>query len=203
VASVCRIEVKLGNDLLYCPVTVTCGNANLLVPIALLDSGAAICHMTYRMWLDMGLHKLCWNGNQSAFKNKNIHDVDNVMFDDLPLRPNASIIGDGTEAKVYDFRIDKLELGMASKEFNSNIILNNITVSLIDGDNPEFTVGWNVIKYLKPLYDPAIPLDQSQDPPVIKPNYYDLELTNSGLMLLEFDRQMGFNNNLKNMFSYE
>ena len=83
------------------------------------------------------------------------------------------------------------------------IVLDNITVSLIDADAPGFTIGWNVLKYLKTTYSPILPVDpQHPDLNNMRSNYYYLELTNEGQMLLMFDRHYGFSNNMKSMFYF-
>jgi hypothetical protein len=169
------------------------------VPLALLDTGATMCHMTYPMWLRMKLGEMCWNANPHAFQHNGISSIHDITFENLPLVADSVTLGNHQAAQIYDFRIDRLELG----ESPLTISLENITVSLIDGDAPGFTVGWNVLKYLKPVYSPALPFDINQpSSDVIVPNYYNLEFTDEGRVLLEYDRHLQFSNSMQSMFEY-
>lgn len=199
VASVCRAEVKVGSSLLHIPVKVTCADKAIDVPLALLDTGATMCHMTYPMWLRMKLDEICWKANPHAFQCNGISSASDITFENLPLVADSVTLGNNTLAQIYDFRIDKLELG----ESPHAILLENITVSLIDGDAPGFTVGWNVLKYLKTSYTPALPFDINKaSSNEIVPNYYHIELTDVGKVLLEYDRHLHFSNYMQSMFEY-
>jgi hypothetical protein len=94
--------------------------------------------------------------------------------------------------KVFEFRLDSLELGKPSLGFNHSIVFNNITVRLINRKDSDFIVGWNVLKYLKPTYDPS-PMNL----------IYQLELTDNGSRLLQQDRSDKVNNFMQNMFNYQ
>ena len=169
------------------------------VPLTLLDTGATMCHMTYPMWLRMKLDEMCWKANPSAFQRVGVNSINDITFENLPLIAEAVTLGNNKTAKIYDFRIDKLELG----EPPLTIMLDNITVSLIEADAPGFTIGWNVLKYFKTTYSPMLPVN-SQNPDLnnMRINYYNLELTSEGQMLLMFDRHYGFSNNMKSMFYF-
>ena len=201
--SVCRVEVKQGNSTIYTPAKITCGQKVFPIPSVLLDTGANICHMTYPMWLHIGYGEACYKNNPTAFHQNNIHSISDISFENLPLISDVSIIGGGLEAKIYRFRIERLELREKIKGSSNAIVLENITTHLIDGDEPEFLIGWNVLKYLKTTYTPALPFDLSQqDSDMVISNYYHLELTKEGRILLEYDRHLQFNNDLKEMFEY-
>jgi len=176
-----------------------CGNKAMEVPLALLDTGATMCHMTYPMWLRMKMDEMCWNANPSAFQRIGVNSIADITFENLPLIAEAVTLGNNKTAKIYDFRIDKLELG----KLPLTILLENITVSLIEADAPGFTIGWNVLKYLKTTYSPILPIDpQNPDLDNMRINYYNLELTNEGQMLLMFDRYYDFSNNMQSMFNF-
>ena len=84
------------------------------------------------------------------------------------------------------------EHGRASLGFNHKIDFENITVRVIDRKDSDFIVGWNVLKYLKPTYDPS-PSDL----------VYQLELTDNGRKILEQDRQNKIANHMQSMFNYQ
>jgi hypothetical protein len=155
------------------------------------------------MWLHIGYGQACYDGNPTAFNRNGIYSADGICFEKLPLIPHISVIGGGIDATVYKFKIDKLELIEEDKTSVNSIILENITANLINGDEPEFIIGWNVLKYLKPDYEPTLPFDMSvpNSEEIIK-NYYTYELTDTGRILLEYDRHAGFNNDMTSMFEY-
>ena len=121
-----------------------------------------------------------------------ISSPEKMTFDNLPLISTVSILGDGSQVKVFEFRLDALELGKPSLGFNHSIILNDITVRLINRKDSDFIVGWNVLKYLKPTYDPS-PTNL----------IYQLELTDNGSQLLQQDRNDKVNNCMQSMFNYQ
>jgi hypothetical protein len=121
-----------------------------------------------------------------------IASSDKMIFDNLPLVSTISILGDGTHVKVFEFKLDALELGKPSLGFNHSIKFENITVRLINRKDPDFIVGWNVLKYLQPTYDPAP-----------SASVYQLELTEKGHQLFIQDRDNKVNNYMQNMFNYQ
>jgi len=189
-ASICKIDVRKTKNL-FCPIKLRHGKLTLSMNAALLDSGASICHMTYPLWLRMGLHETCWNNNAQLCKLMGISAPDNMTFDNLPLASTISILGDGSQVKVYEFRLDAIELGKPSLGFNHSIPFDNITVRLINRKDSDFIVGWNILKYLKPTYDPS-PTNLT----------YQLELTDSGRQLFQQDRIDKANNFMQHMFNY-
>jgi len=190
-AFICKIDVRKTKNL-FCPVKIRHDNLELSINSGLLDSGATICHMTYPLWLRMGLHVTCWNNNPQLCKLMGITSPDKMMFDNLPLVSTVSILGDGSQVKVFEFRLDGLELGKPSLGFNHSIPFDNITVRLINRKDSDFIVGWNIIKYLKPTYDPS-PMDLT----------YQLELTDGGRQLFQQDRNDKVNNYMRSMFNYK
>ena len=189
-AFICRFSTSKTN-MLFCPVRLTCGGSEQIVRLSLLDTGAGICHMTYPMWLNMGLDKICWNNNPQVCKLMGINSPEDMTFDTLPLVSTISVLGDGSEVKVYEIRMDKLQLGLPSLGFNHRIVLENITVRLINRDHAAFIVGWNVLKYLEITYSPSLSEAICQ-----------LTLTDVGLHLLKSDRKNKINNCMQNMFNY-
>ena len=96
-----------------------------------------------------------------------------------------------SQVKVYEFRLDKLEIGRPSLGFNHSVILENITVRLINRKDFDFIVGWNVLKYLQPTYKPS--------PENL---IYQLELKEDGRQLFKQDRANKINNHMQSMFVY-
>ena len=190
-ASICKIDISKTKNL-FCPVKLRHENLELAVRSSLIDSGATICHMTYPLWLRMRLHEACWNSNTQLCKLMGIASPEELTFDNLPLVSTVSILGDGSQVKVFEFRLDELELGKPSLGFNHSIVLENITVRLIDRKDSDFIIGWNVLKYLKPTYDPS--------PSNL---IYQLELTDKGNQLLQQDRHEKVNNHMQSMFNYQ
>jgi hypothetical protein len=177
--------------MLLCPVKLTCGQSEHIARYSLLDTGAGVCHMTYRMWLDMRLHEICWNNNPTLCRLMGINTPDEMEFDTLPLVSTTSILGDGSEAKVYEIKIDKLQLGIPKLGFNHCIELENITVRLINLDRASFIIGWNVLKYLDIHYTPSLSNPSCQ-----------LTLTDEGLTLFHHERQNKIANFMQSMFNY-
>ena len=190
-ATICKIDVSKTN-MLFCPIKLRHGEAEYPVSLALLDTGAAICHMTYPLWLNMGLHDVCWNNNPQLCKLMGIASPGDITFDNLPLVSAVSTLGDGSKVKVYEFRLDALELGKASIGFNHTIVVEDITIRLINRKDSDFIVGWNVLKYLKPTYTPA--------PSNL---IYQFELTDTGRQLFEQDRQNKIANHMQSIFNYQ
>ena len=116
-ASICKFSTTKTNMLL-CPIKITCGQSEHVARFSLLDTGAGMCHMTYHMWIDMGLHKLCWNASPTLCKLMGLHTPEDMSFDRLPLTATYSVFGDGSRVKVYEFRLDKLQLGLPKLGFN-------------------------------------------------------------------------------------
>lgn len=190
-ATICKIDVRETN-MLFCPVKLRSDTSEYYTKLSLLDTGAAICHMTYPLWLNMGLHEECWNRNPELCKLMGIASPNDMVFEKLPLVSVISILGDGSKIKAYEFRLDELELGRESLGFNHKINFENITVRVINRKDSDFIVGWNVLKYLEPTYKPS--LYQS---------IYQLELTEDGRKLLEQDRQNKISNYMQSMFNYQ
>jgi len=188
--SICRIDINKTNTLL-CPVKLEHNNAEFSVNSALLDTGATICHMTYPLWLRMGLHEACWNSNPQLCKLMGINSPSEMVFERLPLISTVSILGDGSQVKVYEFRLDAVELGRPKIGFNHSILFENITVRLINRRDSDFIVGWNILKYLKPDYDPSV-----------ASSVYQLALTQNGEQLLQQDRHDKINNHMQTMFQF-
>lgn len=175
--------------MLLCPVKLTCGTSEHISHLSLLDTGAGICHMTYPLWLNMQLHKICWNNNPQLCKLMGIESFDKMTFDTLPLISTISVLGDGSLAKVYEIKLDKLQLGLPSLGFNHCIELDNVTVRLINQDHAAFIVGWNVLKYLDIQYNPSQFNCQ-------------LTLTDAGKQFFREERRNGISNYMQNMFNY-
>jgi len=189
--SICRIDISKTKTLL-CPVQLQHNKTEYPVRSALLDTGATICHMTYPLWLIMGLNEACWNRNSELCKLMGIASPNDMTFDTLPFISTVSILGDGSHVKVFEFRLDALELGKPSLGFNHSIKFENITVRLINRKDPDFIVGWNVLKYLQPSYDP------SPDKAI-----YQFELTDKGRRFFIQDRDNKVNNYMHSMFNYQ
>ena len=62
----CKFDVR-EKQMLLCPVTLKCGGTEFKKDF-LLDTGAGICHMTYPLWVTLGLNNICWNDNPKLFK---------------------------------------------------------------------------------------------------------------------------------------
>ena len=178
--------------MLLCPVKITCGESEHIVRYSLLDTGAGMCHMTYRMWIDMGLHKICWNANPSLCKLMGLNAPDDMTFDRLPLTAAYSIFGDGSRVKAYEFRLDILQLGLPKLGFNHIIEMENITVRLINAEDADFIVGWNVLKYLEIHYIPSL-----TDPTC------QLTLTHVGQQMYLNDMHNKIANHMQSMFNYK
>jgi hypothetical protein len=159
----------------------------------LLDTGAVICHMTYGLWLDMGLDEVCFNELRDTtefFQHTSFRSPKDMTFEKLPLAEKVSELGNNFKVKVYEFRLDRLNIGIPQNN-SDYIMFENITVRLIDSPQQEFIVGWNVLKYLDIDYKPSI--NQS----VCK-----LTLTEAGKALLHADRQNKRYNYMNNRFNY-
>jgi hypothetical protein len=178
--------------MLLCPIKITCGQSEHIARYSLLDTGAGMCHMTYRMWIDMGLHKICWNANPTLCKLMGLDTPDDMSFDRLPLTATYSVLGDGSQVKVYEFRLDKLQLGLPKLGFNHCIIMDNITVRLINAEDADFIVGWNVLKYLESHYTPSLIDPMCQ-----------LTLTSDGQQLFTHDRRNKLSNHMQSMFNFQ
>jgi len=190
-ASICKVDVTQTHVLL-CPVRLRHESKEYPVDFSLLDSGATICHMTYPLWLHMGLHEVCWNANPQLCKLMGFNKPSDMTFETLPLTSTYSILGDGSRVKVYEFRLDAVELGKPSLGFNHSIKMENITVRLINRVGSDFFVGWNILKYLKPDYDPSI-----------VSAVYQLSLTENGRQLFNQDRHDKVNNHMQTMFQFQ
>ena len=59
----------------------------------------------------MNLNEMCWKANISAFQHRSIYTINDITFENLPLIPESVTLGNNKAAKIYDFRIDILELG--------------------------------------------------------------------------------------------
>ena len=134
-SSICRVDIGKTKTLL-CPIYLRHENAEYPVDFSLLDTGATICHMTYPLWLMMGLNKLCWESNSELCKLMGIASPEEMTFDNLPLVSTISILGDGSHVKVFEFKLDAIELGRPSLGFNHSIKFENITVRLINRKDP-------------------------------------------------------------------
>ena len=177
--------------MLLCPVKLTYGQAEHIEPLSLLDTGAGICHMTYPLWLNMGLHKICWDANPDLCKLAGINTPEDMTFDSLPLVATSSIMGDGSVVKVYEIKLNKLQLGLQKLGFNHFIEMEDITVRLIGHDHAAFIVGWNVLKYLDIQYTPSLANPICQ-----------LTLTDEGQQLFWHDRQNKISNHMQSMFNF-
>jgi hypothetical protein len=143
------------------------------------------------MWIDMGLHKICWNANSTLCKLMGLNTPEDMTFDLLPLMATYSVLGDGSQVKVYEFRLDKLQLGLPKLGYNHCIVMDNITVRLINTEDADFIIGWNVLKYLEVHYIPSL-----TDP------MCRLTLTPDGQQLFLHDRQNKLANHMQSMFNF-
>jgi len=73
--------------------TVICGN-NRISKVALLDTGAGVCHMTFRLWKELGLDKACFESNQCLMKQMGFKSKDDFTFKNLPLERTTTKLGD-------------------------------------------------------------------------------------------------------------
>jgi hypothetical protein len=185
------------NDTLgfFCPVSIKCGNVDAKVgDTVLLDTGAGICHITFPMWCNLGLNKVCFDEKEDLLKLMGVDAPEEMTFDKIPFAPlpdsKATEVGNGIRVRTYEFRVDELILGDASKRLNS-LVFKNISVRLIDSPRQEFMVGLNVLRYTKIHYQPTP-----------KKAICQLSLDNNGRQLLEHHRSSRGINNLQNNFDY-
>ncbi|MCL1996454.1 MAG: hypothetical protein FWG63_09635 [Defluviitaleaceae bacterium] len=157
---------------------------------SLFDTGATISHMSYGLWQYMGLDELLFNDNPPLMKLLGIKSKDDLAFDSLPMIARATILGDDTRVRTYEFCLDTLALGVQSLSYQP-IRLKNITVRLIDSPELQFIVGWNVLKYLN------IDYKASQKEAICK-----FELTVDGRLWLEDDRKEKIANFMTSRFNY-
>ena len=175
--------------ILRCEVTIACGSATNS-RMVLLDSGAGVCHISYPLWCLMGMNEVCFNDNPRLLNLMGIKSADEMTFNNLPLLANTTILGNSFRAKSYEFRLDKLTIGLPTLSSNA-ITLENITVRVIESNAHEFIVGWNVLKYLRTNYTPS----PAQ-------SIYKITLDTNGEALFQQDRANGISNNLQNRFIY-
>ncbi|MCL1997972.1 MAG: hypothetical protein FWG65_04310 [Turicibacter sp.] len=186
--STCKVDVHK-KYLLYGETEIKCGGKSTARP-SLFDTGAGISHMSYGLWLEMGLDEVLFNDNPPLMHLLKINSKDDFTFDNLPMTAQESTLGDKTKIKVYEFCLDSLTLGVRSLG-SSPIHLENITVRLMSPLEADFFVGWNVLKYLKISYDPT---PQSA--------VCTFELTHGGEMLLADDRKKRLANHMERRFNY-
>jgi hypothetical protein len=93
--------------------------------------------------------------------------------------------------KTYEFRLDKLCLGVESVGNPERITLSNVTVRIIKPSVYRFIVGANVLKYLAVQYNPSVGAA-----------VYSLSLTDEGQKLFEHDRANGAANCMQDTFSF-
>jgi len=153
----------------------------------MLDYGAGTCHMTFPLWCDLGLNKICFEKQKRLLALMGVNSLEEMTFSKLPLRKSKLMtkLGNGFEVPAYEFRLDKLVLG-------SKIELPNITVRLIDSKNDDtFVIGLNVLRYLSINYKPFV--GQS---------IFQFAFEESGRELLEHDRVQKRQNNMPTTFFY-
>ena len=187
-ASICKIDIQKAR-FLYGNIKLACSDKSD-ERSALFDTGATICHISYGLWLDMGLDELLFNDNPSLMKLLGIRSKDDLAFDNLPMTAWTTILGNDTRVRTYEFCLDTLTLGVQSLS-HQPIHLKNITVRLIDSPELQFIVGWNVLKYLN------IDYRASQKEAICK-----FELTDDGRLWLEDDRKNKIANFMTSRFNY-
>ncbi|MCL2168922.1 MAG: retroviral-like aspartic protease family protein [Defluviitaleaceae bacterium] len=119
----------------------------------LIDTGAAMCHMSFSLWKNFGFDEILQKHIDDSpfgamFKDK----IENLPFEDLLLQSAYSEVGDGRKVQAYTFKLDSLKMGAINFE--------DVVVKLINTGEPtakgkptkhgrmEFIVGWNILKYL-------------------------------------------------------
>ena len=176
-----------------CPVALKCGEVNTkLERLVLLDTGAGFCHISFPLWCFIGLNKVCFNEKKESLNLMGVHSPDDMTFDKLPFPPaaNKTELGNGLKIDTYEFRLDELILGTQASGADNRIVLNNITVRIIDSPKYEFIVGLNVLRYLTINYQPS----ETQ-------SICQITFEDNGRRLLEKHRAKGINN-MQRMFQY-
>jgi len=183
-AYICKFDVnKARNRGFYCATELNSGGVSVVLQkTALLDTGATMCHMSFPLWCNLGFSTVCFNNNKALFLKSGITSPDMITFSSLPLKPFYTILGNGVKVKTYEFRADELVLGNSSI-VSKPIMLNNITIRIMDSPDYELIIGMNVLRYLTVKYQPSI----SQ-------SICHLMLDNNGKRLLDDDRISGINN---------
>jgi hypothetical protein len=187
-------KCEIGIDKFGRPVGISklfCKGCQFTAQDTLFDTGASICHMSYPMWLRMGLNDICWNDNSSLLKSMGILSSADMDFDRLPFTAKRTILGNNTVVKAYEFKLDKLILGQKSMKFPYCIELDDITVRLINAYEVSFVVGCNVLKHLKICYNPTLYRHE-----------YFFEMTQDSLQSLQYDRDHHISNYYRHTFNY-
>ena len=187
-ASICKIDIHKYR-FLYGNAKLECADKTY-EKRSLFDTGATISHISYGLWKYMGLDELLFNDNPNLMKLLEIKSKDDLSFNNLPMTARASILGDDTRVRTYEFCLDTLTLGIQSLSYQP-IQLKNITVRLIDSPELQFIVGWNVLKYLN------IDYRANQKEAICK-----FELTDDGRLWLEDDRKNKIANFMTSRFNY-
>jgi len=170
-------------------VTIACGKSKT-TRFSLLDSGAGLCHMSFGLWKLLELDALCFNDNPQLMSQMGIKSKEDLVFEKLPLRLEASTLGDRTKAAAYLTKIDQLTLGEI-KAGSNPIRLNDITVKVINSDKLYFIVGVNVLRYTSVSYSPSPERARMR-----------ISLEQAGLDWFEQDRKNGLANSMTSMFNY-
>jgi len=170
-------------------ITVICGSIRM-PRVALLDTGAGVCHMTFGLWKRLGLDKACFESNQSLMKQMGFKSKEDFTFENLPLERATTKLGDENEIITYLSRVDTLILGK-EKVGSKPIRLNNITVKVMDSIEDNFIVGMNVLLYLNISYQ------ANSSKAMMR-----ISLERAGLDWLEKDRLEGKANSMVESFNY-
>jgi hypothetical protein len=190
--STCKIDIiKSG---FFCDAELWCGGKNRKTTSALVDTGAGICHITYGLWVKIGFRDVCFEDlqkNAELFKSFGFKAAEDLTFDKLPLISKESELGDAQKVRVYEFRLDKLSLGIESIGNPERITLPNVTVRIMDSLKHRFIIGTNVLKYLAVQYNPSI-----------GSAVCSLSLLDDGAKLFEHDRANGVSNCMHDTFSF-
>jgi hypothetical protein len=175
--------------ILRCDATILCGNASKKQKV-LIDTCAGICHMSYGLWRILKMNEVCYNESPTLLNLMGIHSADEITFDNLPLLATTSRLGNNYEAKVYEFRLDSLTIGLPTLSSNP-ITMANITTRIINSDGIDFIIGWNVLKYLKMSYEPSV-----------QQSFYQLTYDTAGEAFFNHDRTSGISNYMQSRFIY-
>jgi hypothetical protein len=93
-----------GRNLIFPQTTIQLGNAQV-ARRCLFDTGATFCHMTYKLWKQLGLNQILFDelsATTEFFKHiKSIKTANDFTFSNLPLTQTTSSIGDGGNRPTY------------------------------------------------------------------------------------------------------
>ncbi|MCL1988953.1 MAG: hypothetical protein FWG64_13435 [Firmicutes bacterium] len=186
--SICKVDIRKVLSL-FANLKLECSGKTHDI-ISLCDTGAGICSMSYGLWQHMGLDEVIFNDNPPLMKLLGIKSKNELTFDNLPMTAVDTKLGNGVVVKTYEFYLDTLTLGIRSLS-NVPVVLEKITVRLIDSNEVQFLIGWNVLKYLEVTYKP------SENEAI-----YTFKFTAKGKNWLETDRKNKISNYMTSRFSY-